>query len=277
MNKNYLKKLKNEQLKLLEYFVSFCDQYNLNYVLIGGTLLGAVRHKGYIPWDDDIDIAMPRKDYEMFLKLFKETNDIILDYSVTNSKYWLPFAKIRNNKTEYIENLQENYNGPKGIWIDIFPLDDVKKEKGVLEYMQFRLVRFLRHAISYKVNIRISESHLYSKILATLFSFLPYRFLVWLNNKIMTLNDNKNLKYCAMFGSTYGYKAQIFLKEKILPVKKMIFEGKIYSVPNDSDYILTKTYGSDYMKLPPKEKRVTHNPIKVKFSDGKEMYFNDNK
>ena len=97
-NNNYLIKLKKEEIKILDYFVQICEKYNLNYVLVGGTLLGAVRHKGYIPWDDDLDVAMPRKDYEKFLKSFKETDKYILDCN-TITKYWMPIAKIRNKKT----------------------------------------------------------------------------------------------------------------------------------------------------------------------------------
>ena len=96
MNKQYMEKLRKTQLEILDYIVEICDKYNLQYSLIGGTLLGAIRHNGYIPWDDDIDICMPRKDYEIFISKFQDNSKFVLDDYSTNSNYWLPFIKIRN-------------------------------------------------------------------------------------------------------------------------------------------------------------------------------------
>ena len=97
MEKKHLIKLHQSEIKILDEIVRICDKYNLQYFLIGGTLLGAVRHKGFIPWDDDLDIAMPRNDYEKFISISKNElkDDFILDDISTNEQYWQIFAKVR--------------------------------------------------------------------------------------------------------------------------------------------------------------------------------------
>ena len=134
MKKEILDKLHITHIKILDEIVRICDENKLNYFLIGGTLLGAVRHKGFIPWDDDLDIAMPRKDYDKFLNIAKKqiNNNYILEYNKTNRKYWLPFAKVRLKNTLYVENTIKNYETNKEIWVDIFPIDNVKKDLSLL-------------------------------------------------------------------------------------------------------------------------------------------------
>ena len=122
MNDNDLYKLKSEEIKILDYFVDICDKNNLHYYLMYGTLLGAVRHKGFIPWDDDIDVCMPPEDYQQFLRIFKNDDRFFLQTVQTDKYYHTLFAKIRENHTCMIE--KENTYMPihKGINIDIFPL-----------------------------------------------------------------------------------------------------------------------------------------------------------
>src|SRR5690554_4415622 len=125
MDQKTLKKLHNVQIEILNQIVKICNQNKLTYFLIGGTLLGAIRHKGFIPWDDDLDIAMPRKDYEKFLELCQGYlgDEYYLHCSKTDPKYWLPFAKVRKNNTIFEEKSIQTINSHKGIYVDIFPLD----------------------------------------------------------------------------------------------------------------------------------------------------------
>ena len=127
-----LNKLHSIQVEILDEIIRICDSNNLDYYLIGGTLLGAIRHKGFIPWDDDLDIAMPRDAYDKFISLcYSElSDDYILDSFKNNSGYWLPFIKIRKKNTIYEEKaISAKRNIPKGVWVDIFPLDNVKTQK----------------------------------------------------------------------------------------------------------------------------------------------------
>lgn len=276
MNNIHLEKLKKVQLDILEYITQICRKNKLDYFLIGGTLLGAVRHKGYIPWDDDLDIAMPRSDYEKFIKVFTSTDKFIIeDYSDKN--YWLPFIKVRNKNTLYIEDSQIYYKGNKGIWVDIFPLDNGSKEKSFIEWFQFKATFALRTSISKKANIIIEKKqNIINEFICKMLSLLPYNFLLYCQKNIMTLNKDNNSKYFINLGSQYGYNKQIHLKNKYYPIKQLEFEGKKYNVPNDYNYLLTKIYGKNYMELPPKDKQITHNPKKIKFEDGEEIIFDEN-
>ena len=248
----------------------------MNYFLIGGTLLGAVRHKGYIPWDDDLDIAMPRTDYEKLLNILSnKKGKLLLDCDRTNPKYWLPFAKVRNSKTIYQESLQDNYGGPCGIWVDIFPLDNGNSKKSIIERAQYKLTSVLRTAISLKYGVEVSKMTELKEGAYRLINILPTKFIRKIQYLIMTLNKNDNSEHSINLGSQYGYKKQTHLKAKYYPAKKLVFEGKEYSVPNDWNYVLTNIYGENYMKLPPKNKRITHCPIRIVFEYGEEVDFNE--
>ncbi len=122
-----LNKLHETLIELLDEFVRICKKHNLKYTLVAGTVLGAVRHSGFIPWDDDIDVGMLRPDYEKFLEVApKELKDkYILDCFEQNKDYHLSFAKIKKNGTIFDEEAAHHMNNHKGIFLDVFPLDNV--------------------------------------------------------------------------------------------------------------------------------------------------------
>ena len=131
-----LEELRKIQISILDEFSIFCEENKLNYLLTGGTLIGAVRHKGFIPWDDDIDVAMPRADYERFLSSFNvEGYRIITPYN--NEKYVYPFAKLVNSKTRIIEHTDTDSD--LGIYIDIFPIDYIP-QKSIKSYYRKRKI-----------------------------------------------------------------------------------------------------------------------------------------
>ena len=123
-DKKTLEKLHKVEIEILDEFVRICNKYNLEYYLIGGTMLGAVRHQGFIPWDDDIDVGIMRKDYDLFIKYAREElgDKYYLDCYETNKEYYLPFAKIRKNNTIFNEQVSAHLNNHKGIYIDIIPV-----------------------------------------------------------------------------------------------------------------------------------------------------------
>ena len=129
--------LKAIQLDLLQKTADFCKENGIRYYLCGGTLLGAIRHKGYIPWDDDIDISMPRPDYDRFISMFnKPENDYqVIDMS-NNKKYGLPFAKVHDTRT-FVDELQYTKD-QFGVYIDIFPIDGVGEDEQVLRILRWR-------------------------------------------------------------------------------------------------------------------------------------------
>ena len=186
--------------------------------------------------------------------------------------YYLPFIKIRNKNTIYEQKLQQYYSGEKGVWVDIFPLDNAKSETG--EVKKKKIVNVLKIMLYLKNLKRINEKDGITRIICIrIVKLIPNRFLHFLIDKVMTLNKDEKSKYFVNFGSQYDVKKQVHPKNKYFPAKELEFEGKMYKVPNDYKYVLEKIYGDNYMELPPKEKRVTHYPIRVKFEDGEEYKY----
>lgn len=267
MDQERLKKLHKHLVEILDEFVRICDKNNLEYFLYGGTLLGAVRHKGFIPWDDDLDVAMLRDDYEKFLEIapYELKEKFIIDNYHTNKKCYLNFTKIRNKNTVFVQDFQQSLGGENGIWIDIFPLDGIDN-LNIFQVIKIKTVKFIRSIEHYKSNIFLGNNKiLLKKILAICIKPIPLTFLQRIQDRIMKgKSRNKETKYITSIASQYDYKKQTMKREVFLPTKKLEFEGKKYKVPNQYEYFLERIYGN-YMQLPPIEKRVTHNPVKIRF------------
>ena len=147
MNENVLKKVQKEELDILVFFDAFCRQHNLRYSLAYGSLLGAVRHKGFIPWDDDIDVIMPREDYELLIRLFDDkTNRFFLQSHYSEAHYYYPFAKIRKNGTVFREKFLEDKQINHGFYIDVFPADKVRDKKRKKDYFYIRYQNTILHS-----------------------------------------------------------------------------------------------------------------------------------
>lgn len=277
MKEDYLPKLHNSQLKILDEIVRICERNSLTYFLIGGTLLGAVRHSGYIPWDDDLDIAMPRTDYNRFIECAEKElgKEYMLDCFKLNRKYWLPFIKVRLKNTEMAEETLKDYDGNKGIFVDIFPLDNaksqddpsIKKRKNTEEKIKAILRKKNLCKIKANQGVVFNSKVLFAKIFSN-------KYLHKKLDRSMQYEKDDSAEYFINLGSQYKIEKQTHLKSKYYPSKKIKFEDREYSVPNDYEYVLTKIYGANYMTLPPVEKRVTHKPLSVTFEDGEYIDFN---
>lgn len=250
MNKEQLLSLddiKRIEIGLLDYVVNVCEQYTLRYFLIFGTLIGAVRHKGFIPWDDDIDIVMPRKDYEQLNKILSQTKSE--RYVLLNDKtkgYTFPFAKVVDTKTQILEETLEDFEY-NGIWIDIFPLDGIKN---IFHYKACYLINKCRAASIYKQFPKGRGGSYWGWKLCRI---IGHRFFAKLFNKICTKYDYEASDEVGVMGT---YKTH-FPREIMDEITLLEFEGKKYCAPKNYDYILSFTYG-DYMKLPPENERITH-------------------
>lgn len=267
MSKENLKKLHEVEVEMLDEIVRICDKNNLTYFLVGGTLLGAVRHQGFIPWDDDLDITMLREDYEKFIEIAKkELNPMyMIDNKDTNDKYYLNFTKIRKVNTIFEQDFQADYDGPKGIWVDIFPVDEVKNKNSILGRIQKKINEMIFSILHYKNGFILRKKYVKIKKLLGKAVFLKNSTLLNIQDKILKLQNNKKSKCYAHLASVYSYDREIFDKEDYVPAKKLLFEGKYYKVPNQYEKMLSQVYG-DYMKLPPEDQRVTHNPSKLIFN-----------
>jgi len=264
VDQNTLTKLRAIQLELLDEFVRICNEHNLAYFLTAGTLLGAVRHKGFIPWDDDLDVGMPRYDYEKFINLDTETLNekyYILSYkSKTNAgKYCLNFAKFCKTGTVFAESYKEPA-GYAGIFIDIFPFDNCYPFFAPLQSFIKRLIlniyRVKRNAL-YKKNI----INIFAKIFCIVF---PLKLVDYIHSTLfLNIKNNKQISYLS---SIYGYKKETHNHAVIYPLSEIIFEGNYYRAPNNYDSFLKTMYGN-YMELPPLEKRRTHLPDYIEFNN----------
>ena len=250
MNKGKLLSLDNIKLieiEILDHVVSVCNQYKLRYYIMYGTLIGAVRHKGFIPWDDDIDIVMPRKDYEQLTSIFSQTKGQRYILLNDNTKgYTLPFAKVVDTKTQILEETLDDFEN-NGIWIDIFPYDGIQNK---FHYKTCYLLNKCRAASIYKHFPKGRGGSYWEWKLCRI---IGYRFFAKLYNKICTKYDYETSDEVGFMGSLKGHFSRDIMNEKTL----LEFEGKKYCAPKNYDYILSFIYG-DYMTLPPENERITH-------------------
>lgn len=258
MKKISIEETKKIQFEILKYVDNFCNEYNINYWLYYGSLLGCIRHEGYIPWDDDIDIAMLRKDYEKFIDIFnKKSNKYKVNCLENNKNFHLSFAKVCDDKTISIEN---GYSF--GISIDIFPFDNVSNEKEA--YKMHKKQTFL----SYLDFIRNSEPNnnisSFKKIIMWIIRFILKRFP---KNYFIVLVHRNSIKFnridCKYVDSfcLNDYKNSMVSPVNIQFLKsfeKGKFEDSFFTIPKDYDYILKNIYGDNYMEIPPIEKRRHH-------------------
>lgn len=265
----YIRRLQRVEQEILDEIVRVCDEFNLKYYLIGGTLLGAVRHKGFIPWDDDLDIAMPRADYDRFCELCGSELDrkYELHSIATDRTYWLPFAKIRKKNTIFEEKNIEGLNAPMGIYVDIFPLDNAKCVDCLEQRIRTKIIKGISAVIYVKRELPVKPS-LKARVLA---SCIPMSIatLTKFQIRLMTKHNSAECDYYINFGSNYHTVKQTMLKTVFDPACQLEFEGKMYNALADYQYFLKRIYGEDYMQLPPMEKRVTHRPVRVIFDTEK--------
>lgn len=257
MEKSELAKLHTTEKEILDEFVRICDAHSLNYCLIAGTLLGAVRHRGFIPWDDDIDVAMPREDFMRFIDVanYELDKKFFLQSTYTDKNWFRIFAKIRMKNTVFLESGRENFSENDGIFIDIFPLDCGNKHGQIYEKLKNKYVNIIKGHIRMAYHeIPINFSH-------SILQIFPLEVFI----KIRDSWFKKEGNYYISYGSNCGTLKQTMPKEWYEPYAMLEFEGDRYKVPGQYDKVLSKLYGNNYMELPPEDKRKTHNPVQIVF------------
>lgn len=249
--------VKRIQIEILDVVSSFCDEHGINYWLDSGTLLGAIRHKGYIPWDDDIDIGMLREDYDKFSELFNANNQKYKFVCVENTKdFYTPFGKVIDTATILYE--PDKQGSKLAINIDIFIYDNAPDDNRIVRKMYNRRDRLLLVALfSRGAQILPNDSGL--RVLAkNLIHFLCKPF----SSRKLVLKAVANSKRFSKFETR---RVGNFTAVSRIAVDKHVFdsfidvefEGKMYKAPAGYDEWLTDFYG-DYMQLPPKDKQVSH-------------------
>ena len=247
--------IKTLELGVMDYIHNLCERENINYSLAYGTLLGAVRHKGYIPWDDDVDISLKREEYDKLYQAVLRDNDPI--YKVVSwendSRYPYPFYRVYDSRTVYENNYIEN-DIDLGICVDVFPFDyyaDVNKEMVKLDTYR-RLSVYTLYGIHSK-NAGLKNIIRYLLVLV----FRLTRVKTWnkkMNLLSMQANDNDSIDYL-MENKRTSTKFEKTLLDKVMDSP---FEDRTYKIPEASHQILSAIYGDDFMEIPPVEKRVKH-------------------
>ena len=262
-----IEELRQIQIELLKSIALFCDKNGLRYFLTGGTLLGAIRHRGFIPWDDDIDIAMPREDYEVFIKsYYSEGNQHRVVTCYSQKEYYLPFAKVVDENTILIEKLE--HNSTIGVFVDVFPLDRFDFSDTQINRFykqQRRRIRFL----SVKT-LPLDRVHTRKKIVALILKFLclgvsSNSIAKRIDKEAQKASSPKGEVICVAVAMTYGKKE--FLKKSLFDESvDVLFQNYVFHAPKGYDEVLRRYYG-DYMELPPIEKRVTHHNFKAYYKE----------
>jgi lipopolysaccharide cholinephosphotransferase len=264
-----IQNIKDCSFEVLEMVVQVCQDNGLRYSLTGGTLLGAVRHQGFIPWDDDVDIMMPRPDYDRFISIVKEKDYgfNLLCTELCGETFWYPFAKACHRKTLLKETGIQESNVQLGVYVDIFPVDGAGNN---LFCSKFRATVFqFLHGLKLTANwTKYRRSKLRK------WYFEPVRYACYLlsrllgNKRISRAIDRflhkKAFDKCRYVGRLVGDYASKEVMPRTLfeHTTTATFEGKPFSIVSDYDTFLRQLYG-DYMKLPPKEKQVTHHEFEA--------------
>ena len=261
MEKMSIHDIQTVSLELLKDLHDFCVSKNIRYSLAYGTLIGAIRHKGFIPWDEDVDIWMPRPDYERFIDTYQSSENI-LKTSYKDNRNFLDFARLYEIKKTSVHGALTDNIQPTGVWIDIFPIDAVSDNEEIRskEYQGIKKIwwniRELRRLYTKKNRNKSIKARIH-------YTYRTIRY-----GKLFSLIEKSN-SLCAKysFGET-AYCASLMCRDAFWKNKIEIFptfwfqdftltefEGKSFYVANHYDDILKSIYGN-YMKLPPEEQRV---------------------
>lgn len=254
------KKVQEIEFLILEAFDNFCKAHNLSYSLAYGTLLGAIRHQGFIPWDDDVDVIMARPDFEKLLELLKNKSlSSEFSYGFFDDPYYIyPYLKIFYKKSVVVEHKLETKFTHTPIWIDVFPIDGIPKNK-IKAKLYFSLSILIRNLL-YTAIVKPTELSGFKKmftIIAKPFTKLigPQRFAKLLDS----LGKNTDFESSEKIGNLVWAEGSFEAMERdlILPQTKLNFENKTFPAPLNYHEHLKTLYG-DYMKLPPIEEQKSH-------------------
>lgn len=265
-----LEKMKKIELEMLVELDRICRKYHIKYNICAGTLLGAVRHKGFIPWDDDIDVRMLRREYKKFCRVCeKELDDskFFLQNKDTDPGYRWYFGRILRKGTEYVRVGQEELEQKTGVFIDIFPSDGIP-ENFLTKLLYSFLTWCCRKTLWSPVGVRVEKNPLKRRVFIFLSRIppkVPFGILEFLSRRY----NEKNCERFACIGlkkdksifssqriQKYGLK-----REWHTDLIEMEFEGHMFFAPRDYHGWLVEGFGDDYMQLPPVEKRTIHHTV----------------
>lgn len=254
--------MKEALLATFKFTKQFLAQHSLRYVACGGTVLGAVRHQGFIPWDDDIDIYMPRADYNRLLSMNEQLRPLGYEVISCHDKgYYMPFAKISSLHSTIWEFQRLPFL--MGVYVDIFPLDEFNESDDIITARQYKSHYY------FDKYINAVSSYPFSHLLRSIIRFDIHQIGLHILNLYRKRNPQRYLQAFLDFELTYTggtgskcvcvtqWEGRIFQTEWFTDVVELPFEDITVTVPRDYDAYLRKLYG-DYMTLPPEDKRISH-------------------
>ena len=264
LDRDTLKKLQQKELESLVYFDKFCKEYELKYFLLGGCVIGAIRHNGFIPWDDDIDVMMPRRDYERMLRLWKtyESNERFLMLKTDGDTFTGNcFATLVDTSATMVKESQKDIDVPHGIVTDVFPLDGCPDGK-FKRYLQYY------HAMMYSLYMTEVVPTNHGKLIrfvgSVLLKLVPSRKR---RTKIWKKHERKMTRYsfnthekCTELCAGPHYMLNEYPQRAFADVIYHDFEGMQFPIPQGYDTYLKMAFGN-YMELPPEDKQVPHHDL----------------
>ncbi len=272
-----MNEIQKNLLNILKWFDEFCDENGLSYYVTGGTALGAKRHKGFIPWDDDIDVGMPRPDYEKLCELMKDRQGkYVLEPPCSENKDYLYLnAKIYDTETTAIEKVRTKCK--RGLFLDIFPVDGIGND---LEEAKktFKKFYYKNMFIATRTSVVRKERKWWKNASIILSRAIPEcivntKKLVCKFDEEVACKDFDSSKYIAAYVGVHDAEQEIYNKNIIFPIREYEFEGLRVKGPNNIDSFLSQLYG-DWKKLPPEDKRNSgHDFIYI---DLNKAYLNEN-
>ena len=253
---------------------AFCKEHQLTYALCGGSCLGAVRHKGFIPWDDDMDICMPRKDYEQFVELFEtQCSDRYWVQNIRRDEaYDLHFSKVRRKGTHF-EEIYETEPEKAGMFIDIFPVDNTYSNPLLRKLHQVLCDGLLLVCSCVRIRSKLPRLLQYTgsdpgvrralklkNLLGTAFSFFSLRRWMLLTESVISFCHDDSTDYVMIPSGIRHASGETYLRKWFFPSRSIRFEDtRLNTLRHPSPY-LTKLYG-DFMTLPPEEDRMRHSVL----------------
>ncbi len=279
INGEVLKNLQKELVKMMEDVVDVCDEEGIDYALVGGSALGAVRHKGFIPWDDDMDIGMTSYEYKRFKKAFlNKYGDKYWIHDCQTDNYGMTLNKIRL-KGSVCRGKEDTYTDECGFFIDIFMTENTYNNK-ILYYihgffcmafgfllscrMFYRNRKLMMELV--EANPNLKSAFKLKIFIGRLLSFISVKRLTCITQGIYGFCKNRDSKYIAIPSGRKHYFKETYLREGQVKVTKCEFEGHKWNIPKDYKTYLTKLYG-DYMKIPPEKDREEHLVLELKFPE----------
>lgn len=261
-NESFLS-IREEQLAELEVMKAlheYCSKHGLKYVLGYGTLLGAIRHKGFIPWDNDMDILMPRRDMEKLVELNKKEpigNNIRLFHYTTDKNYHYPIVRACNMRTIVQPTYLREQIDDMGVWVDVFPMDGISKPKLIF---QKPLRNFYLKMMNATIYVPESESGSKEKLRKFILKYMPnrnHKYERHLSSVCAWSNYDKAKTVCVICEEEPPFEKQLMDREDVENPVLVPYEDAEFYIPRNADKYLSLQYG-DYMQLPPEEDRMTH-------------------